>query len=283
MPIILKAILFGICIGLWGIAMCLSPWGSQLEEDFGLSLLFRIRGVVAPPREVVIIGIDQASARRLKLHHKPQLWPRRLHTQLVRQLAAARAKLIAFDIIFDEPRDAAEDTAFAAAIAAAGNVLLVEIIRKEKIYLADGASRLEIERLTQPIEPLKDAAAALAPFPIPKVPVKVSQYWTFKTGAGSIPAFPVVAFQIFALEAYGDLIAHLHARGNPLPKDLPGDGAAVLRERRMEGVVRQIRELFQATSPPPPPPPPAPPPPPRAPGGAPPGAPPAPPRQGERH
>jgi adenylate cyclase len=246
MFVILKAILFGICISLWGIAMCLSPWGTQLEEDFGLSLLFRLRGIAAPPPEVVIIGMDQASARQLELQHKPRFWPRSLHTQLVRQLTEAKVKLIAFDIIFDEPRDAEGDEAFAAAIAAAGNVLLVEIIRKEKILIADGASQLEIERLTQPIEPLKTAALALAPFPIPKVPIKVSQYWTFKTGAGSIPAFPVVAFQIFALDVYEDLIAHLSANGMTLPADMPKGEEEVRQNGRMEGVVRSIRELFQA-------------------------------------
>jgi adenylate cyclase len=255
MIVILKAILFGLCISLGGIAMCLSPWGSQLEESLGLNLLFRIRGVVAPPPEVVIIGIDQASARRLKLHHKPQLWPRSLHTQLVRRLAEAKAKLIAFDIIFDEPRDAARDRAFSAAIAAAGNVLLVEIIRKEKISLEDGTGQLEIERLTQPIAALKDAALALAPFPIPKVPVKVSQYWTFKTGAGSIPAFPVVAFQIFALDAYDDLIAYLSANGKTLPPKLPKGRDEIFQKGRMEGIVRNIRELFQAVPAHPPPPP----------------------------
>jgi adenylate cyclase len=194
MSVLLKAFLFGIGTGLWGIVLCVSPWGSRLEENLGLNLLFRIRGAVEPPPEVVIIGIDQASARRLKLHHKPQLWPRSLHTQLVRRLEEANAKLIAFDVIFDEPRDAKQDTDFAAAIAEAGNVLLVEVLRKEKLSLEDGSGQLEIERLNQPIAVLRDAA--LAPFPIPKVPVKVSQYWTFKTGAGSALPSPWLPFRL---------------------------------------------------------------------------------------
>ena len=70
-----------------------------------------------------------------------------------------------------------------------------------------------VERLTSPLPALAEAAAGLAPFPLPKVPVQVSRYWTFKAGAGNAPSLPVVAFHVFARDAHGPLVELLKAAG----------------------------------------------------------------------
>jgi adenylate cyclase len=41
-------------------------------------------------------------------------------------------------------------------------------------------------------------AAATAPFPLPKLPVQLSQIWLFKGSAGDIPTLPVAALQVYA-------------------------------------------------------------------------------------
>ena len=70
---------------------------------------------------ITIVGIDEASATQLG-----QRWPypRDLHARLITNLKAAGAAVIAFDVQFSEPGTPEEDTRFAEAIAAAGNVVL---------------------------------------------------------------------------------------------------------------------------------------------------------------
>ncbi len=87
-----------------------------------LDLRFQIRGTVAPQLPIVIVSIDQDSFDELDL---PWPWPRTLHAELIRKLSKAGARLIAFDVLFTEPKpDAREDRALAEAIKEAGNVVL---------------------------------------------------------------------------------------------------------------------------------------------------------------
>lgn len=51
-----------------------------------------------PPKDIVIIGIDATSMKKVGV---PWPWPRQFHASLVDGLKEAKAKLIAFDIIFD--------------------------------------------------------------------------------------------------------------------------------------------------------------------------------------
>jgi adenylate cyclase len=78
----------------------------------------------APQRSVLpitIIGIDEASFTQLG---KRWPWPRDMHARLVDRLVQAGASVIAFDVMFSERGDPEGDTAFAQAIARAGNVVL---------------------------------------------------------------------------------------------------------------------------------------------------------------
>ncbi len=87
-----------------------------------LDFRFQIRGPIASKVPIVLVSIDQDSFDELQL---PWPWPRTLHAMLIRKLAAGRAKLIAFDILFTEPKpDPREDQALADSIRAAGNVIL---------------------------------------------------------------------------------------------------------------------------------------------------------------
>ncbi len=89
-------------------------------------------------------------------------------------------------------------------------MVLCDGVRREKVRVKprDGepGSEVSIERLVLPNRLLAESAVAHAPFPLPKVPVRVSQYWTFKTGTGDTPTLPIVAFQVFHLGLYDDLV-----------------------------------------------------------------------------
>ena len=243
-----KALIVGLLIGILGVNLV--PLAHKLEEDIGLHLLFTLRGGRPVPPDVVIISLDKLSAEHLNVREEPRKWPRTLHASLVESLSRQGAAVIAFDILFDEVRIAEHDRLFARAMQNAGNVILCECLTKETLSLTEQGrvqtGDLNLVRLTPPIPVLAESAAALAPFPLPKVPVKVSQYWTFKSDAGDTPTLPVVAFQIFALHVYDDFIRLLKKFSPSQAAGLPGDGHAMLAARDVQRSIRALRDIFEA-------------------------------------
>jgi len=243
-----KALIVGLLIGMLGMAATLIPCGLDLEENIGLDLLFKLRGMRESPSEVVVVTVDKVSADNLNLPIRPDKWPRSLHARLIENLVGKGAAVIAFDMTFDQPRSSEHDNLFAEAIKNAGNVVLCEYLKKEKISLTDEEGThtgdLDIERLVPPIPSLARSAVALAPFPLPKVPVRVSQYWMFKTGAGDTPTLPVVVFQIFALDVYDEFI-RLLGRVSPSQADrLPHDKDLIISSKGVENLIRVLRDIF---------------------------------------
>jgi adenylate cyclase len=237
-------------VGLLGLVLMASPLGPALEENFGLDWLFQLRGERPAPPEVVVVTLDKASADHFGLPNEPRKWPRALHAQLVENLARAGAAVIGFDIIFDEPRLAAHDARFAAAVSQAGNVVLFESLKKATLSIAaaagSAAAEVTTERLIPPLPPFARAAAATAPFPLPKVPVKVSQFWLFKAGAGDRATLPVVMFQLYALPVYGELRQALAELSPAAAAALPASGEEVVRGRRVHEVIQHLRNLLRA-------------------------------------
>jgi adenylate cyclase len=118
---VLRPMLIGIGLAALVFLAYQQGWLSVLELRT-LDARFRLRGSIAPQLPIVIVSIDQDSFDELNI---PWPWPRTLHAELIRALAASQAKLIAVDILFTEPKaDAAEDAALAAAMRASGNVIL---------------------------------------------------------------------------------------------------------------------------------------------------------------
>ncbi len=111
-----------------------------------LDLLFRLRGPRPAESPVVLVAIDLPSLQALG----PWPWPRDRHAQLLERLKGAR--VVALDILFEEPGDAAQDRRLAAAAKAAGNVVWAArfIIAREP--------RFVLERLAPPLEPLLEAS-----------------------------------------------------------------------------------------------------------------------------
>lgn len=249
MPRLSKAIIVSLLIGALGVIAILTPMGFDLEENIGLDLLFRLRGVRKPPSDVIIVSLDKASADNLKLPADPEKWPRSLHASLTENLAKQGAAVIAFDMMFDEAGPMEHDNLFAQAISNAGNVVLGERLEKETFPLTNKegthTGEIVIERLTPPIPPLARSALALAPFPLPKVPVKVSQYWTFKTEAGDTPTLPVAVFQIFAFEVYDEFIRLLEKVSPSQVEKLLHDKDAIIKNRWVEENILILRDHFR--------------------------------------
>jgi adenylate cyclase len=243
-----KAVLFGAAVGALGLLAGLTPPGLAVEETLGLDALFRLRGPQLAPAEAVVVTIDRESARALGLPNVPRKWPRALHGELVDRLSRAGAAVVVFDIIFTEPREPAGDRAFAEAVRRAGNVVLFEYLYKETLPLTDdeAGEAMVLERRVPPYPALAEAAAARAPFPLPKVPVKVSQFWAFMPSTGGDPTLPAVALQLYLLPEYDRLHAALAALDPARAAGLPPTGAALRAGRRGHEAMHALRALLRA-------------------------------------
>ena len=130
-----KAVILGLLTGVLGLLLSLMPVVFELEENVGLDILFKLRGVRQAPSDVTIVSIDKDSAARFNLPNDPGQRLRLLHAHLTESLVRAGAAVIAFDIIFDKARSTADDQAFAEAIRQARNVVLFEYLRSSTVLL----------------------------------------------------------------------------------------------------------------------------------------------------
>jgi adenylate cyclase len=119
----------------------------RVAYDLGLAAL--------PPSlddsPIVIVAIDEPSFAELGQQWP---WPRGVHAQLVDQLKAAGAAVIAFDVLFTEAAtDPVQDRLLADALRRAGNVVL-----GADVALTQGAGYALYQQV-DPIEVLRDASA----------------------------------------------------------------------------------------------------------------------------
>lgn len=245
-----KSAFLGFFIGIAGVTLSFFHIAHDLEEGAGLGLLFSLRGVRKAPSEVVVVSIDSESSERLNVSGNPDRWPRSLHARLVENLARAGARVVTFDLYFLEPGSPKENNSFAEAIKKARNVVLAEPLKAETVSASDvsGSSRGEhsIVKVVKPIAALSESAVATAPFVLPRMPVRVSQYWTFHTGSGDSPTFPAVAFQIYALPAYDSFVRLLEKVSPKQTGKMPRDAGAAIKARGATRFVRDIREIFES-------------------------------------
>ena len=245
-----KTLFLGLALALIGVLASFIDPVHRLEENAGLGLLFHLRGQKPPPPEVLIVSIDRESSERLGLPDNPDRWPRSLYARLVEILAKAGARVIVFDLYFVDSRSPTDDKMLAQAIDAARNVVLAEPLRAKDIPATNSAGVLTAEHriveIVKPLPAISRAAFASAPFVLPKVPIKVNQYWVFQTAAGESPTFPIVAFHLYALPAFDEFHRllktvdpnALQATAAQLPDDLESGTAT--------RVIRSIRTVFQS-------------------------------------
>jgi adenylate cyclase len=244
----LKGLASGLSAAAAGAVLLLTPPGVEFERGVGLAGLFKLRGPIAPPADVVVVAIDDQTGERLGLSKLPREWRRSIHAQLVSSLTRRGASAVVFDFDFQLPKKAEDDAAFAAAIAESGRVVLAEKLvgKRQPILAPDGkpGGSVWIEQLLPPTAPLAEAAKGLGPFPLPKVDVAVHEFWTFKPSVGDAPTMPAVALQLHAMLGYRHLLALAQSAapsGEPLLPPPPGEQA---RAAEVRDFMRAVRAGF---------------------------------------
>ena len=238
-------VLFGLIATVFGMLAGAVPAVLRLEENFGLASLFLMRGPREAPAEVVVVSLDKRSSDAFGLPNEPAKWPRTLHAELVERLVADGAAVIGFDVLFDNPAAVDADARLGAALGQAGNVVLAAFLHKTNVGASqDGRIVLSAEKLIPPVSPIAAGALAVAPFALPVVPVRVSQFWTFKASAGNLATFPTTVFQAWMLRQPGEWYADLRQSCADLQASLPATPAGVLAERQLENLLQRARRCL---------------------------------------
>ncbi|HYE35776.1 adenylate/guanylate cyclase domain-containing protein [Methylocaldum sp.] len=164
-----------LLIALSGLILSLLPVLTQLEEEFDLGLLYRLRGAERPPEDIVIVGIDHDSALRLQTPNEPQSWPRRLNADVIRNVQASEVELLAFNVFFFSPAsDLDDDRVMADAMRRMRSVVLTDYVKPRQVYAG-----VYLESVIHPTDTLAGAALATAPFLLPKDDNGINRFLVF--------------------------------------------------------------------------------------------------------
>jgi adenylate cyclase len=241
MPRFWKALILGLIVGAIGAILRPTSPGVRLEEDLGLRWLFAVRGPVDPPSDVVVVTIDRTSAqqidktmaRRLGLGSEEWPPPRYVHAQVIRSLSRRGASAIMMDVFFSAARTPGEDRDLAEAIAESGKVTLFQRVDRVRI------SGTETIQTRSPIDQLRNAALAVAPFPLPES-ASIHSFWGFfDATTSSTPTLPAVVIQIHALPLLDRFLLLLQQAGVPNVNNLSSRVVSAAEFRQVMTVLRQ--------------------------------------------
>ena len=220
--IAIKRFVPAACLSLIGLLMGTLAYfvfpGFDLEENVGLAWLFQQRGHVTAPSEVAVIAMDSKSAKKLGVSNDPKTWPRQLHAELITKLSSAGAEVIVFDVFFGDQRDPAQDNTLSEAIRQSGNVILVANMQRELVNLGtsdDESSMIVVDRMLSPAESFANAAWAVSPFVLPKVPARVNQFWSYYESTPNTPTLPARALERISFDALPALVTILRQASHP--------------------------------------------------------------------
>ncbi|MBI2286484.1 MAG: adenylate/guanylate cyclase domain-containing protein [Nitrosomonadales bacterium] len=132
----ITALFFALAVAETGWLHTLLPLENRLSDFFVRQQVQKL----APDPQIVIVDIDDASLARMQDVAGNWPWPRAVHGELVRGIAAQRPAAIVFDILFSE-RDQyrpESDRLFNEALNAADNIYF-PMIRRDPALDADGA------------------------------------------------------------------------------------------------------------------------------------------------
>lgn len=99
-------------------------WFVPLLQAISLNVLFRLRGALDPPADIVIVAIDDYSLQALSHRFGSWPWPRSVMAAAIEKLTEAKPRAIGLDVIYSEASTPEDDRRLATAIAHNGRVVL---------------------------------------------------------------------------------------------------------------------------------------------------------------
>ena len=165
--------------------LLLAPWLGRADA-MARQILFRWRGPLPPPENLVLLGIDEASLDTELADFGPWPWPRAVQATLAREVLRKGAKSVVFNIVFAGPSafGPADDQAFLELLKPWKNqvYLSASYVHQELDGFEQAELRLPRERLypiglsqfslnsfgvVRGIPGLRRLDAMLSPFPLP--------------------------------------------------------------------------------------------------------------------
>ncbi len=255
-------------------AICWSPASEFLEWNIGQGWLFRLRGPIEPPGEIMLVTISPTVAAKIFLPNNalrfhrcedirfgvrppthlglpsmPARWPRCLHAVLVDKLTRAGARTIVFDVLF-RPRpplpgfahdpNADQDAQLGAAMARSRRVLIAQ-----KLESSGAGIDIAEEHLIELSAAIDDAALGAAPFLIVRDSEKrFDRFLAFKDPGWATPSLASLAVQAYALDGYSQFRSALQRVAPDTAQWLPADAEEIRRTGRLEASVLLMRQIF---------------------------------------
>ncbi|MDX2043100.1 MAG: CHASE2 domain-containing protein [Acidobacteriota bacterium] len=99
-------------------------WFVPSLQAISQNVLFRLRGAIDPPADIIIVAIDDHSLQSLSARFGSWPWPRSAMATAIEALTEARPLAIGLDVIYSEASTPEDDRRLAAAIAHNGRVVL---------------------------------------------------------------------------------------------------------------------------------------------------------------
>ncbi len=154
-----------------------SSLGEQIEPQ-SLDLLAMMPISSAVPDDIIVVAMDETSYGVLNVPMN-QAWPRALHAKLLKRLAEAGVKRVAFDVLFlDQSTDRKADLALAKALTGLPVILGADSSVEDQVT---GAGTFKIERVLRPYEPFAEAALTLGLVGLPEDNGYVRRFNTTRT------------------------------------------------------------------------------------------------------
>lgn len=127
-------------------------------ENSTIDFRFRQRGQLPKNQDIALISITEDCVRDIGSWP----WPRATHGKLIAMLQRARAKTIAFDVIFNEESMLGEedDAAFAKQIKSFGRIILPHVVQELRILGDDVGDFVLKQVIERPIQAFIDAGVA---------------------------------------------------------------------------------------------------------------------------
>ncbi len=124
MPNRFQSIRTTIILGISMFLVVVATWFVPSLQAASLKVLFRLRGALESPADIVIVAIDDHSLQTLGARYGSWPWPRSVMAATIETLTEARPLSIGLDVIYSEASRPEDDRRLATAIAHNGRVVL---------------------------------------------------------------------------------------------------------------------------------------------------------------